>query len=105
MWTPSWTPPAPFTTVVHLYRWGRGVAARLFPLVRRFRLLPLNHAASHDAVEAPQIEESDGAEQPHGDDLSSTLGEMLSRKVQKYFGNASVHHGTTLPAGGLPLWR
>lgn len=41
----------------------------LFPLVRRFRLLPLNHAAAHDAVEAPQVEEGDGAEQSHGDDL------------------------------------
>lgn len=77
-------PPAPLTTVVHLYRLGRereggGVAARrpLFPLVRRLRLLPLNHAAAHDAVEAPQIEEGDGAEQPHGDDLSSTSGDML----------------------------
>lgn len=58
---------------------GGAVAARrpLFPLVRRLRLLPLNHAAAHDAVEAPQIEEGDGAEQPHGDDLSSTSGDML----------------------------
>lgn len=48
----------------------------LIPLVRRLRLLPLNHAAAHDAVEAPQIEEGDGAEQPHGDDLSGTRGEM-----------------------------
>lgn len=78
-------PPDPLTTVVHLYRLGReggvggGVAARrpLFPLVRRLGLLPLNHAAAHDAVEAPQIEEGDGAEQPHGDDLSSTSGDML----------------------------
>lgn len=74
--------PPPLTTVVHLYRLGRergAVAARrpLFPLVRRLRLLPLNHAAAHDAVEAPQIEEGDGAEQPHGDNLSSTSGDML----------------------------
>lgn len=49
----------------------------LLPLVRRLRLLPLNHAAAHNAVKAPQIEEGDGAEQPHGDDLSGTWGEML----------------------------
>lgn len=61
---------------------GDGCRAMLFPLVRRFRLLPLNHAAAHDAVEAPQVEEGDGAKQPHGDDLSSTLCETLWPKVQ-----------------------
>lgn len=41
----------------------------LFPLVGCLGLLPLDHAAPHDAVEAPQVEEGDGAEQSHGDDL------------------------------------
>lgn len=41
----------------------------LFPLVGCFRLLPLNHAAPHDAVKTPQVEQRDGAKQSHGDDL------------------------------------
>lgn len=32
----------------------------LFPLVSGFRLLPLNHAATHNAVKTPQVEEGDG---------------------------------------------
>lgn len=32
----------------------------LLPLVSRFRLLPLNHAATHNAVKTPQVEEGDG---------------------------------------------
>lgn len=42
----------------------------LLALVGGPGLLPLDHAAPHDAVEAPQVEEGDGAEQAHGDDLS-----------------------------------
>lgn len=32
----------------------------LFPLVSGFRLLPLNHAAAHNAVKTPQVEEGNG---------------------------------------------
>lgn len=32
----------------------------LLPLISCFRLLPLNHAATHNAVKAPQVEEGDG---------------------------------------------
>lgn len=41
----------------------------LLLLVGCLGLLPLDHAAPHDAVKAPQVEEGDGAEQSHGDDL------------------------------------
>lgn len=52
---------------------GHRVAKELrlpsLPLAGCFRLLPLNHAAAHDAVKAPQVEEGNGPKQPHGDDL------------------------------------
>ncbi len=41
----------------------------LLPLVCCFGLLSLDHAAADDAVEAAQVEESDGAEQPHRHNL------------------------------------
>lgn len=43
----------------------------LLPLISCFRLLPLNHAAPHNAVKAPQVEEGDGAKQSHGNNLCS----------------------------------
>ena len=41
----------------------------LLPLISCFRLLPLNHAAAHNAVKTPQVEEGDGAKQSHGNNL------------------------------------
>lgn len=41
----------------------------LLPLVCCFGLFSLDHAAADDAVEAAQVEESDGAEQPHRHNL------------------------------------
>lgn len=41
----------------------------LLLLVGCFRLLPLDHAAAHNAVETPQVEERDGPKQPHCDNL------------------------------------
>ncbi len=38
----------------------RKVRRPLLPLVGCFRLLSLNHAAAHDAVKTPQVEEGDG---------------------------------------------
>lgn len=60
----------------------------LFPLVRRFRLLPLNHAAAHDAVKAPQVEEGDGAEQSHGDDLRQRRFEFVKLQKCSSFGKS-----------------
>lgn len=42
--------------------WGvRKVRLLLLSLVSCFRLLPLNHAAAHNAVKTAQVEEGDGA--------------------------------------------
>lgn len=53
----------------------------LLCLVSCFRLLPLNHAAAHDAVETPQVEESNGAKQPHGDDLGGNSKRSISAET------------------------
>lgn len=53
----------------------------LLGLVGCFRLLPLNHAAAHDAVETPQVEEGDGAKQPHGDDLGGKSKGDVRREI------------------------
>lgn len=45
----------------------------LLPLVRCFGLLPLDHTATHNAVETPQVEQSNGPEQPHGYNLLEAL--------------------------------
>lgn len=37
-----------------------GIGLLLLPLISCFRLFPLDHAAAHDAVETPQVEEGDG---------------------------------------------
>lgn len=43
-------------------RWAvKDIRLRLLPLISGFGLLPLNHAAPHNAVKAPQVEEGDGA--------------------------------------------
>lgn len=83
-------PPPPI--VVHSYSWrrgwdGRGVVEEeegghwavmkvrlpLLPLISCFRLFPLNHAAAHNAVKAPQVEEGDGPKQSHGNNLLEAL--------------------------------
>lgn len=62
--------------VVHLYRCRGGLDERtvekekywavktvrllLLPLVSCLRLFPLNHAAAHNAVKTPQVEEGNG---------------------------------------------
>lgn len=48
----------------------RQEALALLRLVGRFALLLLDHAAAYNAVEAAQVEECDGAEQPHGHNLN-----------------------------------
>lgn len=45
----------------------------LLSLVGCFALLPLNHAAAHNAVKAAQVEERNGSEQPHGHNLGKHI--------------------------------
>lgn len=47
----------------------------LLSLVSCFGLFPLNHAAAHNAVKTPQVEEGDGPKQPHGDNLQRFTSE------------------------------
>lgn len=55
-------------------RWAvKKVRLLLLPLVGCFRLLPLNHAAAHNAVKTAQVEQGDGTKQPHGNNLLETL--------------------------------
>lgn len=54
----------------------------LLPFIGRFRLLPLNHAAAHDAVKTPQIEERDGPKQSHGNDLCRNFKIKKKKRVE-----------------------
>lgn len=50
----------------------------LLSLVGCFGLFSLDHAAADDAVKAAQVEEGNGAEQPHGHNLSRAKNKKIS---------------------------
>lgn len=116
-------PPPPTTTTYSCARvqvWGRGwdgmegmeegrwagkdIRLRLFLLIGGFGLLPLNHAAPHDAVKTPQVEEGDGAKQTHGDNLhSKTSSEVEICHFDATSVNVMTSSCPALPAGDLLL--
>lgn len=88
-------------------RWAvKDIRLRLFPLISGFGLLPLNHAAPHNAVKAPQVEEGDGAKQTHGDNLhSKTSSEVETCYFDTTSANVMMSSCPALPAEDPLLWR